>query len=161
MNEHFPHRPPFSFHSLPCLISFLYVQIEDRRSSVNKQACFTLTALAAALGTRFQDHAAYFLPSLFKVLPITVLVGSRVALPGMLNFLPVTRDLTRPPLPSVSDHGRVCRPVLPVPPPPVPVSSPCASRDSCSNQGEEQQDTRVVLRLRGPGERDTSPVTSM
>ena len=87
MNEHFPHRPPFSFHSLPCLISFLYVQIEDRRSSVNKQACFTLTALAAALGTRFQDHAAYFLPSLFKVLPITVLVGSRVALPGYAEFL--------------------------------------------------------------------------
>ena len=57
------------------------MQIEDRRSSVNKQACHTLTALALALGTRFQDHAAYFLPSLFKVLPITVLVGATQGFP--------------------------------------------------------------------------------
>ena len=52
-------------------------QIEDRRSSVNKQACYTLSTLSALLGPRFQDHAAYFLPTLFKVLPITVQVGTR------------------------------------------------------------------------------------
>ncbi|GAX84118.1 hypothetical protein CEUSTIGMA_g11541.t1, partial [Chlamydomonas eustigma] len=54
-------------------------QVEDRRSAVNKQACHTLTVLGAALGVRFSDHASYFLPVLFKVLPITVQIMAESA----------------------------------------------------------------------------------
>jgi hypothetical protein len=50
-------------------------QVEDRRSAVNKQACATLALLSTIYGLKFQDHAIYFLPVLFKVLPITVLVS--------------------------------------------------------------------------------------
>ena len=47
-----------------------------RRSAVSRQACHLLCVLAATLGARFEPLALAFLPALFKVLVITVQVGS-------------------------------------------------------------------------------------
>ena len=55
---------------------------------MNKQACYTLSALSALLGPRFQDHAAFFLPTLFKVLPITVQVNAPIRTPRSHTRLP-------------------------------------------------------------------------
>ncbi|GFH07829.1 uncharacterized protein HaLaN_02689 [Haematococcus lacustris] len=54
-------------------------QLEDRRSAVEKQACMTLGLLSAVLGLRFQEHLVYYLPVLFKILPITVQVMAEAA----------------------------------------------------------------------------------
>ncbi|GFH08045.1 uncharacterized protein HaLaN_02944, partial [Haematococcus lacustris] len=54
-------------------------QLEDRRSAVEKQACMTLGLLSAVLGIRFQEHLVYYLPVLFKILPITVQVMAEAA----------------------------------------------------------------------------------
>ena len=55
----------------------LSTQVEDRRSSVSKQACQLLSTLSSVLGLRFQEQLAHFLPVLFKVLPITVQVKGK------------------------------------------------------------------------------------
>eukprot|EP00798_Chlamydomonas_sp_ICE-L_P015140 gene15140-21200_t len=75
------------------------VQLEDRRSSVSKRSCQSLSAIAGFMGLRFTDSMLHFLPVLFTVLPITVKVmPSLSAIAGfmglrftdsMLHFLPV------------------------------------------------------------------------
>jgi hypothetical protein len=69
-----PHLHDALSDALRALRDQLMKQIEDRRSAVSKTACAALAALSAALGLRFAEHLLYFLPVLFRVLPITVQV---------------------------------------------------------------------------------------
>jgi CLIP-associating protein 1/2 len=52
----------------------LVSQVEDRRSAVSKLACAALATMSSVLGSRFAEHLLYFLPVLFRILPITVQV---------------------------------------------------------------------------------------
>lgn len=61
------------------------MQVQDRRSAVNKQACSTLAALSLVFGTRFVEHAIYFLPLVFSVLPL-VKVGGIHVLHGVSSY---------------------------------------------------------------------------
>ena len=55
------------------------MKVNDRRSTVSRQACHVLGAMAVALGPRFEMLAIHFLPVLFKVLIITVQVMAEAA----------------------------------------------------------------------------------
>lgn len=67
--------PDALLEGLRVLKDAIVKQVEDRRSAVEKQACYTLSGLASVLGLRFQDYLIFYLPVLFKVLPITVQVS--------------------------------------------------------------------------------------
>jgi CLIP-associating protein 1/2 len=57
----------------------LVVQLADRRSSVVKQACHCLTALAAAMGDSFEAHADALFPALCGCVIISIKVMSDAA----------------------------------------------------------------------------------
>ncbi|KAK9807883.1 hypothetical protein WJX72_012183 [[Myrmecia] bisecta] len=75
------------FELLKPLRDPITVQLEDRRSAVSRQACHLLGVLAAALGGRFEMHAIYYIPVLFKVLVITVQIMADSADLGMRTLL--------------------------------------------------------------------------
>lgn len=52
------------------------VQLADLRSQVVKQACSLLVVLAEAMSDDFEDHLAYFLPTLFNGLFVTIKILS-------------------------------------------------------------------------------------
>jgi hypothetical protein len=69
-----PHLHDALVEALKGLREPLARQLEDRRSTISKQACQTLSTLAEVLGGRFAECLLHFLPVLARVLPITVQV---------------------------------------------------------------------------------------
>lgn len=67
-----PHLHDAFLDAFRALREPLVTQVEDRRSMVSKQACSVLSTLSTCFGIRFAENLLYFLPILFRILPITV-----------------------------------------------------------------------------------------
>ncbi|KAJ7565995.1 hypothetical protein O6H91_02G084300 [Diphasiastrum complanatum] len=80
------------------LVGPLTVQLSDRRSSIVKQACHLLNLLSKELLADFESCAEAFIPALFKLVVITVLVIAESAdncIKTMLRNCRVARVLPR------------------------------------------------------------------
>ncbi|XP_024364725.1 CLIP-associated protein isoform X2 [Physcomitrium patens] len=89
------------------LISPLCDQLADRRSSIVKQACQLLKVLTKELKSDFEVFAESFLPMLFKLVVITVLVIAESAdacIKSMLQHCKVARVL--PKMVELAKHDR-------------------------------------------------------
>ncbi|XVE81470.1 hypothetical protein DITRI_Ditri15bG0066700 [Diplodiscus trichospermus] len=94
-----------SFHALlKQLVAPLCSQLSDRRSSIVKQACHLLTFLSKELLGDFEACAEMFVPVLFKLVVITVLIIAESAdtcIKTMLRNCKVSRLL-----PQIVDHAK-------------------------------------------------------
>ncbi|KAL3687778.1 hypothetical protein R1sor_014087 [Riccia sorocarpa] len=80
------------------LIPALNVQLSDRRSSIVKQACHLLNMISKELLQDFEPFAEAFIPVLFKLVVITVLViaeSADICIKTMLRNTRVSRVLSR------------------------------------------------------------------
>jgi CLIP-associating protein 1/2 len=80
------------------LVGPLSLQLADRRSSIVKQACHLLNLLSKELQNEFDTFAESFIPMLFKLVVITVLVIAESAdtcIKTMLRNSKVARVLPR------------------------------------------------------------------
>ncbi|KAG0621726.1 hypothetical protein M758_3G044000 [Ceratodon purpureus] len=94
-------------HLLKQLVSPLCDQLADRRSSIVKQACQLLKVLAKELKSDFEVFAESFLPMLFKLVVITVLVIAESAdacIKSILQHCKVARVL--PKMVELAKHDR-------------------------------------------------------
>ncbi|XVF65020.1 hypothetical protein PTKIN_Ptkin09bG0213300 [Pterospermum kingtungense] len=93
------------FHALlKQLVAPLCTQLSDRRSSIVKQACHLLSFLSKELLGDFEVCAEMFIPVLFKLVVITVLVIAESAdacIKTMLRNCKVSRVL-----PQIVDHAK-------------------------------------------------------
>lgn len=94
------------------LVGPLTVQLSDRRSSVVKQACHLLSFLSKELLGDFEACAELFIPALFKLVVITVLVIAESAdncIKTMLRNCKVSRILPRIADTAKNDRNAVLR----------------------------------------------------
>ncbi|PKU83203.1 CLIP-associated protein [Dendrobium catenatum] len=102
-----------SFHMLlKQLVSPLSTQLLDRRSSIVKQACHLLCFLSKELLSEFEAHAEMFIPVLFKLVVITVLVIAESAdncIKTMFRNCKVARVLPRLVESAKNDRNAVLR----------------------------------------------------
>ncbi|CAA2934086.1 CLIP-associated isoform X1 [Olea europaea subsp. europaea] len=94
------------------LVGPLSTQLSDRRSSVVKQACHLLCFLSKELLGDFESCAEMFIPVLFKLVVITVLVIAESAdncIKTMLRNCKVSRALPRIVDSAKNDRGAVLR----------------------------------------------------
>jgi len=66
----------------------LSCQMEDRRSNLCKEACRTVSVLALQLQQHFESLSSTFVPTLFKLLIITIKVIAESAHNCFISFLP-------------------------------------------------------------------------
>ncbi|KAH0451999.1 hypothetical protein IEQ34_019298 [Dendrobium chrysotoxum] len=102
-----------SFHMLlKQLVSPLSTQLLDRRSSIVKQACHLLCFLSKELLSEFEAYAEMFIPVLFKLVVITVLVIAESAdncIKTMFRNCKVARALPRVVESAKNDRNAVLR----------------------------------------------------
>ncbi|XP_010548720.1 PREDICTED: CLIP-associated protein-like isoform X2 [Tarenaya hassleriana] len=94
------------------LVGSLSTQLSDRRSSIVKQACHLLCFLSKELLGDFESCAEVFIPVLFKLVVITVLVIAESAdncIKTMLRNCKVTRVLPRIADSAKNDRNAVLR----------------------------------------------------
>ncbi|KAL3850037.1 hypothetical protein ACJIZ3_011919 [Penstemon smallii] len=94
------------------LVGPLSIQLSDRRSSIVKQACHLLNFLSKELLGDFEACAEMFIPVLFKLVVITVLVIAESAdncIKTMLRNCKVPRALPRIVDTAKNDRGAVLR----------------------------------------------------
>ncbi|KAM7252853.1 hypothetical protein ACFE04_025471 [Oxalis oulophora] len=94
------------------LVTPLTTQLSDRRSSIVKQACHLLCFLSKELLGDFEACAEIFIPVLFKLVVITVLVIAESAdncIKTMLQNCKVSRILPRMADCAKNDHNTVLR----------------------------------------------------
>ncbi|KAH7387488.1 hypothetical protein KP509_16G025400 [Ceratopteris richardii] len=94
------------------LIRPLSIQLADRRSSIVKQACHLLSLLSKELPAEFEPCAEAFIPVLFKLVVITVLVIAESAdtcIKTMLRNCRVARVLPRIMESAKNDRNSVLR----------------------------------------------------
>ncbi|GER24978.1 CLIP-associating family protein [Striga asiatica] len=101
------------FHGLlKQLVTPLTTQLSDRRSSIVKQACHLLSFLSKDLLGDFEACAEMFIPALFKLVVITVLVIAESAdncIKTMLRNCKVSRSLPRIVDSAKNDRNAVLR----------------------------------------------------
>ncbi|KAK3241272.1 hypothetical protein CYMTET_48942 [Cymbomonas tetramitiformis] len=95
------------YDSLPSLLRTLrdaiIAQLVDRRSAVVKQACQLLIFLASYVGHDIDSLVEFSLPTLFKILPITVQImteSADVCIHGLIHYLHNSRFV-----PKLTDAG--------------------------------------------------------